>query len=322
MPLACFNIGYNLNFRFEEKLAKADGITLKAESNVAEYNGKSINLAESCFESGGKLYVPVASFAENVLGHKTFTDGNGLVVTSANDFKLSDAVKTPEYLIQAITEYPADEYSNAKILNWYMQFERPNKETLAADFDEKTEKGTMHPRICATKEDFDRIRTIQYSDSDYKKVVDAVISRADAYIGQPSLEYVIPDKQRLLVVANAAYQRTSNLGFAYQITGDKKYAEACKKLLNDITGFPDWNPSRLIDHATLLSAAAIGYDWIYDTLTKEEREYFVERVTELGLKDARNFHYNLLMIWDEWANAAECVDAKSNFNTVINSGRL
>lgn len=316
------NLGYGFNLTADGTKAETENLVLTANSSDVVYKGEIVTMEQQCFSKDGKFYIPVASFAEKVLGHQVVTDGNGLVVTSNKPFRLSNAVKTPEYLVQAQTYYPPEEYSNIKVINWYMQFERPDKERLQEEFNKATDNGAMHPRVCVTKRDFDRMRSLRNTDKDYKEITDSIILKADSYIGKEKLEYVIPDKQRLLEVSREALTRTTYLGFAYQMTGDKKYSDACREVLMSVTGFSDWNPSHLIDQAEMLASVAIGYDWIYDALNDEDRSYFSERTVKLGLADARDFQYNLLMIWEEWANAAEAVDAKTNFNTVIDGGMI
>ena len=41
--------------------------------------------------------------------------------------------------------------------------------------------------------------------------------------------------------------------------------------MNAAAAFKDWNPARWIDTAEMTHAFAIGYDWLYNALTPEER---------------------------------------------------
>ena len=48
--------------------------------------------------------------------------------------------------------------------------------------------------------------------------------------------------------------------------------------------FKDWNPSHFLDVAEMTNALAIGYDWLYDYLTPEERKTIREAIIRNGLK--------------------------------------
>ena len=40
--------------------------------------------------------------------------------------------------------------------------------------------------------------------------------------------------------------------------------------------FADWNPSHFLDTAEMSTAFALGYDWLYDYLTEEQRKFIEE----------------------------------------------
>ena len=127
----------------------------------------------------------------------------------------------------------------------------------------------VHPRIFLTAGDFDRIRTSD--DPVYVGGRANVIKAADEYMEKPLLYYDIPDGIRLLNVSRATLARSLNLGFAYQITRDTKYAERLWLELENAAGYKDWNPYHHLDVGEMCNAIGIGYDWIYDYLTEEQR---------------------------------------------------
>ncbi|MBR3680813.1 MAG: heparinase II/III family protein [Clostridia bacterium] len=127
----------------------------------------------------------------------------------------------------------------------------------------------VHPRIFLTASDFDRIRTSD--DPIYAAGRANVIKKADELMGKPLLEYNIPDGIRLLAVSRATLARSLNLGFAYQITQDTKYAERLWLELENVASYKDWNPYHHLDVGEMCNAVAIGYDWIYDYLTEGQR---------------------------------------------------
>ena len=86
---------------------------------------------------------------------------------------------------------------------------------------------------------------------------------------------------RLLDVANVTFSRAQNLGFAYQITGDLRYAERLLKELKAVCAFPDWHPEHFLDTGTMAQAVGLGFDWIYDTLSDDDKIFIIRTITQI-----------------------------------------
>ena len=319
------NLGYGLELGCNdaEKSASGSELVLKADSKSVSYKGATKEMLLPCVWENDTLYVPAETFAREVLGHCVKNDGNGLVVSAPEKFYLDTEEAVPDYMIQAATRtgYSGENaVKPAKALNWYMSFERPSVQTIMADFNQTTNNGAAHPRLLGTKEDFDRVRANRESDPIMKKMVDSVLTAADGLINKTAPKYEIPDKQRILNQARAALSDFRKLGFAYQITGDKKYAEATWRIMQGILSYPDWNPSHMIDTGELCAGVALGYDMTYDFYTEEQRQWIYERVKKLGLDPIHNHIHDIATTRYEWAGANDFVASKSNFNTVINGG--
>ena len=80
------------------------------------------------------------------------------------------------------------------------------------------------------------------------------------------LTYELEDGVRLLYVSRRALSAVENMGFAYQMTGEQKYADGVIDVLMKVCGdaFPDWHPYHFLDTAEMAAAVAIGYDWCYN----------------------------------------------------------
>ena len=304
-------IGYNLG---------REDFEVSEDMFHINYNGKQYELKNPCFTEDEKLYIPISSFASEVMGQFVYEDGAGMIITSPEKIEINGDYGEPEYKIQAITGYPS--YNSAKILNWYMMFDRPSAEKIKEDFNQKTDNGKMHPRTFATKEDFERIKSTMETDDEFKAIMDELLQKADGYLTTPLPVFNIPDKQRINGLNHSYLDVFLYLPFAYRITGDTKYADRALENINAVINYPDWNPSHLIDTAELCAAVAIAYDWIYDTLDEETKLDIYSKVKKLGMEDIRDAYYNLLMMDSEWASAIDFVQSKSNFNTVINGGVL
>lgn len=80
--------------------------------------------------------------------------------------------------------------------------------------------------------------------------------------------------------------RVYSLGLVYQVTGEEKYAARAWSELEAAAAFTDWNPDHFLDTAEMTHAFAIGYDWLYDYLTEEQRQLLRRAILELGLHPA------------------------------------
>lgn len=142
----------------------------------------------------------------------------------------------------------------------------------------------VHPRIILKKEDFDRIR--ESDDPVYVAARSSALKMAENFIGTEPLEYNIPDGIRLLDVCRGVVSRTINLGMAYRLTGDKKYAERLYRELSNAASFKDWNPYHFLDIGEMAFAFGLGYDWIYDYMSEEQRRVIRTAIVEKGFETA------------------------------------
>ena len=97
------------------------------------------------------------------------------------------------------------------------------KNRVISDVLSHSGRGT-HPRLLLTGADFERIRSTV--DPIYDAAKDNMLYYADKFMGEPVLEYRIPDGIRLLDVSRGVLARTLNLGMAYRLTGEVKYARS------------------------------------------------------------------------------------------------
>ena len=65
--------------------------------------------------------------------------------------------------------------------------------------------------------------------------------------------------------------RVYTLALLYRLDGDQRYAERAWQELEAAAQFQDWNPRHFLDTAEMTHAFAIGYDWLYDVWTPEQR---------------------------------------------------
>lgn len=174
-------------------------------------------------------------------------------------------------------------------------------------------KNNKHPRLMATSKDFKNIKSQINKDKVMKEKFNYLKKQADGIIKQKPVKYELPDKVRLLPVSQEVLKRIQILAFIYQITGETKYADRAWLELETISNyktFPDWHPVHFLDTAEMTNAAAIGYDWLYNYLTKNQRLVIRNAILNKGLKPAINFYNE--------NNSA--ILGTNNWNSVCNGG--
>lgn len=114
-----------------------------------------------------------------------------------------------------------------------------------------------------------------------------ILKKAEAYLATPTKPYALVSEHNDLGTAGRALQnRLGTLGFASYLTGDRRYADKGRAiLLAAVRQTEPGNPAHWQTHLQQGDAAqafAIGYDWLYDTMTKAERAEVRAELEEIG----------------------------------------
>ena len=179
-----------------------------------------------------------------------------------------------------------------------------------------TETQTAHPYVLATKDNFDIARQ-EYKNKTYnnyaKALSDSVLSNADALLDTniyPPMAYVLDEEDSILPISRETINRIVILGYAWQITGDEKYAVRAWKELENVCSYDDWCTSHFLATAEMALAVSVGYDWFFDYLTDTQKDLLAEKVYQYALKPALSKNY--LKNWFTWS--------KNNWNSICYSG--
>ncbi len=267
-------------------------VKMAVGSDKLTAGGKEYTLSAAPEIIDGTLYLPAREYGVYTNTKGFVDDGHGMIVIGSN-IDSADA--------------------RLKQANIYLYFDRKPAAELKEQFLAATENGTEHPRLIATAEDFERLKNEVKTDSLKSEWYASVISTADSIIDEAPLEYVI-NGGRLLDVANSALSRMEYLGFAYRMTGDRKYADRGITEMEALCEFPDWHPDHYLDTATIASAIAIGFDWLYDAMTEEQRTAIAETAQEYALNTAKSAYYSSATFNDFWA------DTETNWGIICNGG--
>jgi hypothetical protein len=170
-----------------------------------------------------------------------------------------------------------------------------------------------HPRLLASAADFARLRQQVSADPQLKQWLEALSGRAGRILAEAPSRYEIPDGLRLLATSRRVLDRVYTLALMYRLENDRRYADRAWKELAAAAGFKDWNPRHFLDTAEMTHAFAIGYDWLYDAWTPEQRTVLRDAVVQHGLTPAQQT-YRREKPYGSWMNA------RHNWNQVCNGG--
>lgn len=173
-----------------------------------------------------------------------------------------------------------------------------------------------HPFVLVKKENFDIVRQERQlgSFSEYTgKLNGYVIDNADALLDMtvyPLMEYELDEEDSILPISREVINRTVILGCAWQITGERKYAERAWLELENVCGYDDWCTGHFLATAEIAFAVSVGYDWLFDYLTQEQKDLLAEKTLEYAVKPALSKNY--LKNWFTWS--------KNNWNSICYGG--
>ncbi len=264
-------------------------------------------------------YYVSAETAKKILGGE-FT-GTVALKAAAKEKGLAVYEDAEKYLlIFSEKEFAADDALMDEV-STYMKMVLPSAEQIKADFEARNQ---AHPRILATADEWARIRQ---NIKDYPEFADwhgKIIAQADTKFNLPVEWYYLGEVQagNILHTARRFKEKMLYWGYAWQTTGDRKYVDAAVKEMKAVSEFPDWSLVHSIDTGELLFGSAVGYDWMYDALTEEERKIIEEGTLRLGIEPLRSAYYGRLRTEQTFGSlsGAAFVANTTNFNVVTNGG--
>ena len=291
----------NCEITTENDKITVDGCVFYKDNFYALKDGKKFLLEYEPKAIGTSIYLPVEETAK-LVGKYTENDLHGLIVISDSPISISE--------------------TNLNEANDYMFHKRYSKDELKNFFDTQksnSEKENFHPRLLATQADFDRIRADNSEIMTSWKNSGRVIGYADYYCnkGEDTILSYKLEGLRLLNVSSEAVRRIMALSFAYQMTFEEKYLRRAIKELDAVCSFDDWNAmAHFLDAGEMCFAVAIGYDWLYDYLTEEQKLRYETKIKEYALLPAYNVYYKRCQSGESyWWRSSE-----TNWNGVCNGG--
>lgn len=165
-----------------------------------------------------------------------------------------------------------------------------------------------HPRLLLLKGEEEKIKQTLRASPIWQKVHQGILAKCDGFLTLPPVEH-IKIGRRLLDKSRTCLERVFYLSYAWRMTHDEKYLKRAEKEMLAVSAFSDWNPSHFLDVAEMTMAVAIGYDWLYNDLSKDSRERIKTALINKGLKPSMETNETTF-----WLKAAH------NWNQVCNAG--
>ncbi|MCD4825538.1 MAG: heparinase II/III family protein [Phycisphaerae bacterium] len=175
-----------------------------------------------------------------------------------------------------------------------------------------------HPRLLFSAADEKRVKKLAKTDKFLAGLIVQLKKNAERMLTEPVLEYKpnLRGKRKfpiLLGVSRRCLARVSTLAMAYRLTGDRRFFERARQELLATAAFKDWNPPHFLDTGEMCCAMAIGYDWLFDTLSEKDRATIRQAIVEKGLNRGMDAYLGKEK-WGWWSKA------KNNWNLVCNGG--
>jgi hypothetical protein len=158
--------------------------------------------------------------------------------------------------------------------------------SLWAGEDRMVDKITAkHPRIIMTDERVGEIQALLRTDADLQKLVKHLEQLGDFICQQPVATYnlVGNKRKRLLRTSRLVLARANTLGVLYRLDGKTKWKQRLVEELKAVCAFPDWHHKHYLDTAEMSAAVALGYDWLYNDLSKDERAIIRDGLVRHGI---------------------------------------
>ncbi len=168
----------------------------------------------------------------------------------------------------------------------------------------------QHPRLLAREADWQMLAAGLKENQQLQQWKGALDRRATALLDAAPSNYEIPDGKRLLATSRRVLERVQLLGLLWRLDRDRRWADRAWVELEAAARFKDWNPSHFLDTAEMTHAFALGYDWLHDAWTPEQRDTLRRAMVDKGMLPAMKVYEKQ----DWWARS------RHNWNQVCNGG--
>ena len=158
-----------------------------------------------------------------------------------------------------------------------------------------------HPRLWFPQAAEEAVRGKVAGDPLAGKLHAAALAEAARILTERTCRYEIPDGKRLLGESRRALKNIMLTAWAWRMGGGEKFRLRTIAELDAACALQDWHPVHFLDTAEMATAVATGYDWLYPTLTPEQRAMCERAIVTKALKPAKDV-YNKGNWWAKPSN--------------------
>ena len=170
-----------------------------------------------------------------------------------------------------------------------------------------TDKLHEHPRLFFLKNEEIQIKKKIASEKILSDVHQLILTESNRIISLPVLTRNQVGR-RILHTSREAIRRILYLSYTFRMTGEPKYSERAQNEMMNLAAFDNWNPTHFLDVAEMTMAMSIGYDWLYNELSPENKTIIQEAILNKGIQPSTEEKYN------KWLKNT------NNWNQVCNGG--
>jgi hypothetical protein len=168
-----------------------------------------------------------------------------------------------------------------------------------------------HPRLFIDNNRIAELKELSKNDSHFEQLKKGLLRRANRLLTAEPVPFKITGP-RMLKNCQEIHSRVETLALSYLLTDEQKYAQRANAELVSAAGYPHWNKDHFLDTAELITAFAIGYDWLFHALPAQDLKFIKDTMIEKGINIGLELHQE--NIW--WAGH------KFNWNQVCNGGLI
>jgi hypothetical protein len=178
-----------------------------------------------------------------------------------------------------------------------------------------------HPRLIANAAQFNAL--VNSNDPMKIEVEQRIIATANSMLNVPLVTYSIDGPEgNLLNASRAAFQDIVLAAMAYRLTHEVAFADRARAELLNVSAFPDWNPVHFLDTGEMAMGVALGYDWIYDALSPQDRTTIQQALITKALAFVPQIYGPKATNPSQLSWQYQWVLGEYNWNQVCNGGML
>lgn len=193
---------------------------------------------------------------------------------------------------------------------------------LAGSVDAHGKSPGEGPDLLGFKQRMDEFARNRQDDPLAQSLANEIIRRGDLYINAPLLRYQTVNSL-MLDTGRAALGRILSWVGAWRLTKDRRYVEAARRELLNVTSFPEWGPQHFLGVAEMSLAVSVGYSVLYEELSADDRERLREALLTKVLAHAPEIYAPGSVENNKlWQAFGSTDTATNNWNQVCNGGLL